>query len=297
MSGRKHDNENRILTLSALFASGFAALGLTVGLMVDSLVIVFDGVYSLVSVALTLLSLAAAYYIRRPSKSAFPFGKALLEPLVIMIKASAILMVVAYSVYSAMVSLMHGGHAIDFSFATIFELSGTLGCAYAWWSLQKKSDQHSSGLIRAETQQWKMDTMLSLVVAAGFVIAFILSQSPWASYAGYADPLMMLAMSFYFVKVPLDMLKGALRELLMMTPDKQLCAIVDSDIMLVEKLSNHHLTVAGITKVGHELKINVDLHTDKQVIQLKEIERTRAQLKRALSRHADKLQLTLNIAA
>lgn len=97
MCDRTSKNENRILTISALLASGFAAGGMVLGLLVGSIVIVFDGVYSLVSLLLTLLSLAASYYINKPSKSVFPFGKAVLEPIVIAIKAAVILVVVSFS--------------------------------------------------------------------------------------------------------------------------------------------------------------------------------------------------------
>ncbi|MEL7414061.1 MAG: cation transporter, partial [Pseudomonadota bacterium] len=76
MCDRTSKNENSILTFSALLASGFAVGGMVLGLLVGSIVIVFDGVYSLVSLLLTLLSLAASYYISKPSKSIFPFGKA-----------------------------------------------------------------------------------------------------------------------------------------------------------------------------------------------------------------------------
>ncbi|CAE6961908.1 Co Zn Cd cation transporters [Vibrio sp. B1FIG11] len=67
MCDRTSKNENSILTFSALLASGFAVGGMVLGLLVGSIVIVFDGVYSLVSLLLTLLSLAASYYISKPS--------------------------------------------------------------------------------------------------------------------------------------------------------------------------------------------------------------------------------------
>ena len=73
MCDRTNQNENRVLMFSALLASGFALGGLALGLIVGSLVIVFDGVYSLISLLLTLLSLAASKYINRPSDSNFPF--------------------------------------------------------------------------------------------------------------------------------------------------------------------------------------------------------------------------------
>ncbi|MEI8599100.1 cation diffusion facilitator family transporter [Vibrio sp. M60_M31a] len=296
MCVRTSRNENHILTISALLASGFAAGGMVLGLLVGSIVIVFDGVYSLVSLLLTLLSLAASYYISKPSKSVFPFGKAVLEPIVIAIKATVILIVVLFSLYSAISALMTGGREVDASIATIFGVVNVLGCGYAWWFMAKRSRNYSSGLIEAETKQWQMDTLLSVAVTVGFVAAWLVSLSPFAQYAAYADPLMMLLMGFYFLKVPFDMLRGALRELLMMTPSKELCQVVGNDVLEIEKVSDHQLKVAGITKVGQELRVNIDLHVDDDTLELDTLEKTRKQLTTRLSKHRFKLQLQLNVA-
>ncbi|MBR9789188.1 MAG: cation diffusion facilitator family transporter [Vibrionaceae bacterium] len=296
MCVRTSKNENHILTISALLASGFAAGGMVLGLLVGSIVIVFDGVYSLVSLLLTLLSLAASYYISKPSKSVFPFGKAVLEPIVIAIKATVILIVVLFSLYSAISALMTGGREVDASIATIFGVVNVFGCGYAWWFMAKRSRRSSSGLIEAEKKQWQMDTLLSVAVTVGFVAAWLVSLSPFAQFAAYADPLMMLLMGFYFLKVPFDMLCGALRELLMMTPSKELCQVVGNDVLEIEKLSDHQLKVAGITKVGQELRVNIDLHVDDDTLALDTLERTRKQLTTRLSKHRFKLQLQLNVA-
>ncbi|WP_319552771.1 cation diffusion facilitator family transporter [uncultured Vibrio sp.] len=296
MCVRTSRNENHILTISALLASGFAAGGMVLGLLVGSIVIVFDGVYSLVSLLLTLLSLAASYYINKPSKSVFPFGKAVLEPIVIAIKATVILIVVLFSLYSAISALMTGGREVDASIATIFGVVNVIGCGYAWWFMAKRSRNYSSGLIEAETKQWQMDTLLSVAVTVGFVATWLVSLSPFAQYAAYADPMMMLLMGFYFLKVPFDMLCGALRELLMMAPSKELCQVVDNDVLEIEKISDHQLKVAGITKVGQELRVNIDLHVDDDTLALDTLEKTRKQLTTRLSKHRFKLQLQLNVA-
>ncbi len=296
MCDRTSKNENHALTISALLASGFAAGGMILGLLVGSIVIVFDGVYSLVSLLLTLLSLAASYYISKPSKSIFPFGKAVLEPIVIAIKASVILVVVLFSLYSAISALMSGGREVDASIATIFGVVNILGCSYAWWFMAKQSRRTASGLVEAETKQWQMDTLLSVAVTVGFVAAWLVSLSPFAAYAAYADPIMMILMGFYFLKVPFDMLCGALRELLMMAPSKELCQVVGNDVLEIEKRSDHQLKVAGITKVGQELRVNIDLHVDDNTLELDTLERTRKLLTNRLSKHRFKLQLQLNVA-
>ncbi|MFN1515681.1 cation diffusion facilitator family transporter [Vibrio owensii] len=296
MCDRISKNENRILTFSALLASGFAVGGMVLGLLVGSIVIVFDGVYSLVSLLLTLLSLAASYYISKPSKSIFPFGKAVLEPIVIAIKAAVILVVVAFSLFSAVTALMTGGREVDASIATIFGVVNVVGCGYAWWFMTKKSRRFSSGLIEAEKKQWQMDTLLSVAVTLGFIAAWLVSLTPYAHYAVYADPMMMVLMGFYFLKVPFDMLVGALRELLMMTPSKELCQSVGKDVLEIEKVTEHQLKLAGVTKVGQELRVNVDVHVDDDTLELDTLEHTRKQLTKRLSKHRFKLQLQLNVA-
>ncbi|WP_199454989.1 cation diffusion facilitator family transporter [Vibrio owensii] len=296
MCDRTSKNENRILTFSALLASGFAVGGMVLGLLVGSIVIVFDGVYSLVSLLLTLLSLAASYYISKPSKSIFPFGKAVLEPIVIAIKAAVILVVVAFSLFSAVTALMTGGREVDASIATIFGVVNVVGCGYAWWFMAKKSRRFSSGLIEAEKKQWQMDTLLSVAVTLGFIAAWLVSLTPYAHYAVYADPMMMVLMGFYFLKVPFDMLVGALRELLMMTPSKELCHSVGKDVLEIEKVTEHQLKLAGVTKVGQELRVNVDVHVDDDTLELDTLEHTRKQLTKRLSKHRFKLQLQLNVA-
>ncbi len=297
MCARTSLNEKRVLTFSALLASGFAGAGLVLGLLVGSLVIVFDGVYSLVSLLLTLLSLAVSRFIERPSKRQFPFGKAVLEPVVIAVKGSVILAIVSVSLYSAITAMFTGGREVDASIATLFGVVNILGCGYAWWHIANKSKRFSSGLIEAESKQWQMDTLLSVAVTLGFVTAWLVSISPFAQYAVYADPMMMILMSFYFIKVPLDMLLGALRELLMMKPDEAICNAVDKEVSALDKQVSQQLKVAAVTKVGRELRVNLDVHSKGKQVEVAELDKTRRVLKDKLSKLSLDLNLTMNIAS
>ncbi|PXA72959.1 MULTISPECIES: cation diffusion facilitator family transporter [Vibrio] len=291
-------NENRVLTFSALIASVFALGGLVVGLLVGSLVIVFDGVYSLISLLLTLLSLVASRYIRKPSDAQFPFGRALFEPAVIVIKGSVILLLVTYSLYSAIGALVTGGREVDASIATLFGTINVIGCGLAWWYMAKLSKRHASGLIGAEVKQWQMDTLLSLAVTIGFIVALGVTFTPFAHYAVYADPLMMLAMSFYFLKVPFGMVRNALREIFLMSPSKDICKRVDQSIIDACKESEQDIELTGVTKVGPELWVDVDIYPEdnSDVILVDDIEQTRKTIAKRLSGLPLKLQINVNIA-
>ena len=297
MCDRTSSNEKRILIFSALLASGFAVGGLVLGVLVGSLVIVFDGVYSSVSLLLTLLSLAASKYIQSPSRSHFPFGKAVLEPVVIAIKGSVILAVVSYSLYSALIAVFNGGREVDASIATLFGVINVLGCGYAWWHIARKSKRFSSGLIEAEAKQWQMDTLLSVAVTLGFIVAWGVALSPLAEYSVYADPMMMILMSFYFIKVPFDMLKEAIRELLMMSPSDEICDVVDQEVLALDKEVKQHIELTAVTKVGRELRVNLDVHSTEKQVAVADLERTRRILKNKLAKLPLDLRLNLNIAS
>lgn len=297
MCAQVSNQENRVLTFSALFASLFAVGGLVLGLIVGSLVMVFDGIYSSVSLLLTLLSLAVSKYIQKPSNKAFPFGKAVLEPIVIIIKALVILLVVSLSLYSAIMAMFNGGRAVDADVAMLFGAMCVVGCAYAWWYIVTSSKRLSSGLIEAEAMQWQMDTLLSVAITIGFAIAWVMTLTPLANYAVYADPVMMCIMSVYFIKVPFVMLKDALREILMMPPSDDILHQVGDSIDRVGKLGNQRLRLSGLTKVGRELRVNVDINPQNSAtINIDDIEKTKKSIVKQLSTLPFELQLNLNIA-
>ncbi len=51
---------------------------------------------------------------------------------------------------------------------------------------------------------------MSVAVVTGFIFGFILNFTSMARYAQYADPVMMVAMGGYFLKVPVEMIKEGL---------------------------------------------------------------------------------------
>ena len=84
------DLEKKLLLVSIYIALAFSVLGILVGLLVNSQVIFFDGIYSMISVTLTGLSLLAAKYMGKTDWNRFPFGKDILEPIVLIIKYTII---------------------------------------------------------------------------------------------------------------------------------------------------------------------------------------------------------------
>ena len=247
--------ENMALSLSAVAAGLFALAGITWGLWIDSLVILFDGAYSLVSLMLSLLSLYAARVVRRPASKEYPFGHGAVEPLVIAIKGLVITLVCLLSLASAIAAMLEGGRAVSADRALVFASVSVLGCAAVWVYLNWAECRESSGLLVAEQRQWFMDSVLSAAVLLGFGIAWWLEQSAWSAWAVYADPVMMIVISVYFILVPVKMTVGAVRELMLAAPSAELAEEVHEALSSVG-LAPEQVKMA---KVGPSLMMEISL--------------------------------------
>lgn len=198
-----------VLIVSALAAALCALVGLLVGWWLKSLVIFFDGAYSLFSYAMSMVSVLVAVWVRSSRSARFVTGRRLAEPLAVMLKGLMILAMVLVSAVAAAQALLAGGRQVAADLAVLFGVFNVLFCALTWWYLWRQQRRHASALIAAETHQWAMDTLISLAVMLGFALAALLAYSPWSNWARYADPLMMLLVALFFLPTPIKMVAQA----------------------------------------------------------------------------------------
>jgi len=210
--------ERRALRLSALSAGLFALAGLVLGLASGSITILFDSGYSLLSLVLASLSLLALKQARKPADDHYPFGRLTVEPLAVLLKGVVIALVCLFSLVSALWSLMHGGQVVTLDLALFFGAANVSGCLLTWCWLKRYARIADSSLLTAELRQWQMDSGLSAAVMLGFALTWGLTLTPWADYARFADPVMVLIIAGYFLPMPIRMVREALRELMFGEP-------------------------------------------------------------------------------
>jgi predicted Co/Zn/Cd cation transporter (cation efflux family) len=104
-------SEKRVLMISVYGALLFAVIGVVWGLIINSQMILFDGAYSFISVVLSLMSLLGAAYIKKQDEKRFPFGKEVLEPIIIIVKYSIILVLCIVALASSGYDLFTGGES------------------------------------------------------------------------------------------------------------------------------------------------------------------------------------------
>ena len=92
-----------------------------------------------------------------------------------------------------------------------------------------------SDLVRAEAAEWLGDTLLSVGVLIGFLVAYGLVVAGRADLAAYVDPSMVTLVSLAFLWVPIKLIISGLREILSMAPEPNVLDQLRACIAAVEE--------------------------------------------------------------
>lgn len=290
----KSINEKKLLWISVIAALIFALVGIVWGIAISSQIILFDGAYSFISVLLSLTSLLVARYIQQSDAIRFPYGKEMLEPLVIIVKYSIILVLCIAAISAAIESLVSGGREVSIGHALVFAAISTLGCAAVYWMLNRH--KKNSGFIRAEANQWKMDTLLSAAVLFGFAAAWVVSLTPYRYLMPYVDPLMVLLVVGYFLKTPIREIAKSFKEVLEMTPDRDIETEFKKAVQAIESRYQIPESIVRVAKVGNKLFIDVDfiLGPQSKIVTTVDQDEVRAEITRNTSAVGYKKWLTVS---
>ncbi|GAB3062751.1 cation diffusion facilitator family transporter [Salinicoccus sesuvii] len=246
----------KLIMISIIGGLTFAVLGIVWGILADSQMIQFDGYYSFISVLLSILSMLALRFIEKEDEERFPFGKESFIPLTITIKYVGILVLILISLVQAASALFSGGNEMSMTTGIAYALISTLGCFIAYFYFRSKGARDE--IVSAEMNQWRMDALLSGGVLLGFVIGWILSFTPLDRFVSYIDPLMVIIVAVYFIKVPLLEMYTALRELLEMAPRHQISDVVETEVALLSREHDFEDYALRMQKMGPKLYIEVD---------------------------------------
>lgn len=252
------ETESYLLKISTLGTLFFAVLGIAWGWTVKSEMILFDGMYSLGGVILSLLALMGSIYINKKDYEKYPFGKKMIEPLIVIIKSLAIFIMCIYSLTGSIKDLINGGNEVQYGYALIYALVSTLGCGIAYFFLKKKGKAINSSLVNIESSQWLMDTLLSMGVLVGFLIANIIKHTEFIWFNRYLDPLMVIICSSVFIKMPIKSFGDGLKELLEFKADDSITLEIDKLVEGIEREYNFEDTITRVSKTGNDLRIEID---------------------------------------
>lgn len=288
-------NERSMLLFSFWMGVMFTAMGVGWGLAIQSGVILFDGIYSGLSIILSMLSIAALGMIDKPADDNFQFGRMALEPLVLALKSVVIIGVCVYGAVTAVVHIRTGGLESTSSLLGMLYAAVSIAACLLSWLYLKIRGKNMPALVQAESEQWAMDTIFSSIVLVSFLLSYLLSFTPWNEAVPYIDPGMVLLASIYFVRVPLRRFVASLRELLMMAPASTVRDDLNRRIEVLAKMHRFDGAKVRVAKIGRELAVDIAFLAPSGFgkVDIEYLDRIRAEVEDSLS-HLD-LKLWTNI--
>lgn len=249
--------EQRAIKFSILGAALFAIIGIFYGLYTHSQSIMFDGVYSSISLVMSGVTLWVSKLVVRPDDQRFQYGYTHLEPLLNVIKAMIISATCLYAFAEAVASFLDGGRQIELSAAITYAAISTVGCLGFGSVIYYYAKKVDSNLAKIDAIDWLFDGVLSIAILVGFMIAYTLQESQWSHLIPYLDPLLVIILVALFVPIPIKIFRSNIREVLYLAPSKSLQTQLHDKVkeaLTPVGIENFHLRMA---KLGREFNLSV----------------------------------------
>ncbi len=251
--------EQQALLISLYGVVFFIVLALGFAVYTNSGAILFDGIYSLIAFATALVTLKVAKLAEQPDDELFHFGYTSLEPTLNLFKSLIVIIACVYAGVEALQRLLTGGTEAEYGWAIVYGVLATVGCFVVAGILKKMGRDARSGLLSVEAKTWFVDGLLSCSVLLGFIAAWIISQTAYAEYAPYVDPILLIILVSLALPIPGRILWDSLKEVILMAPAAEL--VDDIQQKLNELLGHipHQLIEFRVTKRGRNTYILVHL--------------------------------------
>lgn len=295
----KIDNkkEQLVLKSSMYCALMLAILGIGFGVITKSSALLFDGIISLVSVALGALSVVTSRYIYREDDDVFQYGYVRFEPMVNLFKSLILLIVCAYAFISGLRDVLHGGYALDLGGAVAYSMCAFVLCFGVFAYTRHFSRTLDSELIRTDMTEWRIDCVMYFGSIVAFLSVFLFDKGQTHAFSRYIDCGLLVVLSVFISVAPLKIFIANLKDLMMVAPpqlDSKITEIMES-LSAAYGFKNYDTHVA---KNGRFFMIEVNILTlGSSQISVAQIDSIRDYIMQNLNMPSYKIWLSVSLTA
>ncbi|ASV36405.1 cation transporter [Pseudomonas sp. NS1(2017)] len=212
--------EQALLKQSTILMFAVAIAGIVTGVISGAQSILFDGFFSLIATAIKVLMLITAKLIAKKSNERFQFGYWHLEPMVLLIEGSFLLLIAIYAFLNGVFGIINGGREIELGLVIIYATVFTVVEFAYFFYVRYRNRRLKSSLIQFDNISWLVDAMLSVGLLISFLAALLLKSQGYGEWAVYVDPLILILLALSMLAPAFKILRPALREVLGIAPDQ-----------------------------------------------------------------------------
>lgn len=209
--------EASLLQISIVATVFVAAAGVIIGLLSGSMSIVFDGLFSSIDAVVTVVTLVVARLLASEGNHRFQYGYWHLEPLVLALNSSVLVLLCGYAFLNAVQGLMTGGHALRFDMGIVYAVVVSAICFAMVFYLRRKNDRIESELIGLEVQSWLISGVITLALLLAFAGGLLMQGSRFDHLIPYVDPAVLAVLAPAVIFAPLRTARQAFAEIFLIT--------------------------------------------------------------------------------
>jgi cation diffusion facilitator family transporter len=229
-------------------------LKIITGVISGSLAVLADGIDSASDIVTSLITLFTARIMLRPPSPKYPYGYLKADT----VATKALSFVILFAGAQLAISTIHGfiegrEREMPGMLAIWVTLVSVAGKTLLSFHQFRKGKQTNSEMLKANARNMQNDVLISLAVLIGLFFTFILKMP-------ILDSITALAVSFWIIKVGIQIFMQTNRDLMDGVSDENLYNKVFQAIEKVNGASNPHRV--RIRKIGNYLMIAFDVEVD-----------------------------------
>ena len=249
--------EEKALKRSMVGAFVLAVWGIAMAGVSGSSVILLDGMFNLISGIMSFFSIEITRLISGKETRGYPLGYFAFESLFVLVKGASILVLLLMALYSNIGVLLSGGREPVLGLLTIYVALAVLGCVALYFTSRRGFKQTGSEILQAETQAWLINAVVSGAIGIAFGITMLLKGTPLGWIDRYIDQILVIVLSFIFIKDPLVLMKNGIKELLLAAPQGQYVKPFEEKLLPLKDQLHARAMAVEIIKTGRRLWLTI----------------------------------------
>jgi predicted Co/Zn/Cd cation transporter (cation efflux family) len=267
--------------LASVAAGGaLGVLGVVWGLASGSQMILLDGAYAVIGIALSLLLLRASHVSAAVPDGRHHYGRHASTPIAVGIQGLVLLGTLLFAGLEAVAVIREGGSALGAGSGVVYSAVVTAASLAVWWWLRRRAG--ASDLLDAEATAWGVAGLRGAGMILGFSAMWALAGTAWDGAVPYIDPGMVLATCVLFAPAPVGMVRRTVAELMERAPARDVQEPVLAAVDRVHAAFGLADPEVRLSKVGPRLYVEVEAVTPPQTTIAREHE-AREGLRRELA--------------
>ena len=287
--------EQRVLKQSIVATAVVGTSCVVFGLWAGSRSIMFDGVYSLLDVFLTLGSLVVSRLVTSAGSRRFQYGYWHLEPLVLTFNSAMLCLLCVYALINGIDGLLGEGHAMEFEAGIAWVVVVGAACLALYFYCNAQARKLHSELLKLDAKGWLVSGALNMALLIAFALGALAELTDYRNAGMYADSLVLVILALVMIPVPLSSCVRALREVLQIAPpdlDRRVREVLD-EINAKHRFAGYRSFVARTGRIAL-VEVHFRVPLDLPIGTIRELDAVRSEIRAAL--HEPHVWLTVNFA-